>query len=272
MNSENDLIASSDHGHQYRSKDVNDIFKMINLFNELERNEVDVSGYGWSLIYKRYGLSGIIELDKASGWICIQEGQLYLNDFLEVLLSSGYNPVTGLFGELQKDTFLDRDGKKYELNQIYETFRTNNKDILQNPTIEKRPLPKCQLDCSFEEGDVLAKRYDGFWTLRKVLKIDHFELNEGDKVMIQGITFTASKNDSITVVSISHCGKSYKDMREVKRAVKYKNWYRNIEHIPLRVSMLENFKIVTNQSVSEDELNAYNHWIKKCEDRLIRVY
>jgi hypothetical protein len=114
----------------------------------------------------------------------------------------------------------------------------------------------------FKEGDLLvSKRSDGKFAVNKILKVDRFELKNGESISIQGQTFTASEDDYLLIVSAAY-GESEFDSFEAARAAAHAGkWRVKIAHAPNRSpGAAVGQTYVGHQAVSDEELAGYIQW------------
>ena len=59
---------------------------------------------GWQYLWRRYGLAKLIEIARRSGWLEASSNEEAARQLIERSLDAGYDPVSGLFGELEPRT------------------------------------------------------------------------------------------------------------------------------------------------------------------------
>ena len=116
--------------------------------------------------------------------------------------------------------------------------------------------------CPYREGDVLASQSsEGKFSISRILKIDHFQFNIGDKIRIQDKVFELEIADYLLIVSASLSGSIFADISSVRKAFDAKNWKIALGHAPMRTTSLNRDSIVLgNYAIHEYELEGYKIW------------
>lgn len=126
----------------------------------------------------------------------------------------------------------------------------------------------------FKEGDLLASESaDGRYSINKVLRIDKVILKEGNSINIQGQIFEASSEDFLLIVSMSYGDNEFDSLDEAKSAANLGSWTVKMGHIPNRPpGAAMGQTLIGHQTVSEDELVGYKHWLEAFKSGQAGVY
>lgn len=85
--------------------DLNDPAHVAALFGDVRQLDVQVSACGWKHLFRQYGLTGLIDLATKQGdWPADATEVTVAEAIVNESLEAGYDPVSGLIGELKKET------------------------------------------------------------------------------------------------------------------------------------------------------------------------
>jgi len=75
------------------------------LFADVRQLDLQVSACGWKHLFSRYGLTGLIDFARQRGdWPADTTEATVAEAIMNESLEAGYDPVSGLIGELKKGT------------------------------------------------------------------------------------------------------------------------------------------------------------------------
>lgn len=85
--------------------DLNDPSHVAGLFADVRQLDLQVTACGWKLLFRQYGLTGLIDLAKQRGnWPADATETTVAEAIFNESLEAGYDPVSGLIGEVRKET------------------------------------------------------------------------------------------------------------------------------------------------------------------------
>ena len=90
-------------GTVYNEADLSDRGTAADVLGYVRLGLGRVTRYGWRFLWNHYGLSGLLELHREAGWCYRCDDEAAAAELVRESLRSGYDPVSGLFGEYHKD-------------------------------------------------------------------------------------------------------------------------------------------------------------------------
>lgn len=110
-------------GTNYSEKDLIQKIKAIELFNYCQILEAAIFDKGWKFLFENYGLKGIIEIDRESGWLNEDDLGEWIASIFYHSLISGFEPLKMQLGTYSEETriFKALDGSIREIDwkEIY---------------------------------------------------------------------------------------------------------------------------------------------------------
>lgn len=121
-------------GIDYLESDLKKISKAIELFDYCQILEAAIWKKGWCFLFEHYGLKGIIEIDKESGWLDDDDLGEWITSIYYQALISGFDPEKKEFGNYseEKGIFTNKYGikRKIDWKQIYDLKEKLEAEIL----------------------------------------------------------------------------------------------------------------------------------------------
>lgn len=110
-------------GAEYFAKDLADKSKVIELFGFCQILEASIWDRGWGFLFENYGLNGIIEIDKESGWFYDEDLGEWIASIYYHSLIAGFDPEKMEYGVYLEENriFKNKEGIEREINwkEIY---------------------------------------------------------------------------------------------------------------------------------------------------------
>ena len=91
-------------GTAYTEDDLKDEKNVEILFDYCQILEAFILPCGWKFLFDTYGMSGLIKINKVSGWFNEVDEVEAEFDFIYHARSSGYDPLTDSFGCYNSET------------------------------------------------------------------------------------------------------------------------------------------------------------------------
>ncbi len=76
--------------------------KVAELFALAKLSLAEVTRETWQLLFARYGLDGLLEINRPVGWFDPTDDEQAAAEMFQTALVAGYDPVSGLFGEYRQ--------------------------------------------------------------------------------------------------------------------------------------------------------------------------
>ncbi len=91
-------------GTEYSAKDCRNEEIVEELFDFCQILEAVIFAKGWQLLFKTYGMEGLLQINKRSGWFDDSNATEAKEEFLYHSRSAGYDPERDVFGLYHEDT------------------------------------------------------------------------------------------------------------------------------------------------------------------------
>lgn len=91
-------------GTHYDEADLADPKKVEQVFDYCQILLASITKEGWRFLIKTHALSGLIAINKRSGWFDEEDDAVAMADIREQCLMAGYDPSTDQFGTYDGET------------------------------------------------------------------------------------------------------------------------------------------------------------------------
>jgi hypothetical protein len=90
-------------GTEYFADDLSEPRQVVRLFNRAAQFRAHITAQGWRFLWKRYGLSGLLEINRESGWFDPEDDHAAAEQMFNRSSIAGYDPVSGLCRECYEE-------------------------------------------------------------------------------------------------------------------------------------------------------------------------
>lgn len=85
-------------GTEFRARELETEDRVEALFDSCQILESVIFASGWRLLFQRYGLAGLVRINKRSGWFNEEDDAEAEESLIDEARLAGYDPVGDVFG------------------------------------------------------------------------------------------------------------------------------------------------------------------------------
>ena len=86
-------------GTEYFASDLSEAPAVVRLFVRASAFRAHITAQGWQFLWKRHGLSGLLEINKEAGWFDPENELAAAEQMINRSNIAGYDPISGLCRE-----------------------------------------------------------------------------------------------------------------------------------------------------------------------------